>query len=157
MRIIEVATGLRRAVIISRVEDDEYKVLTKSRYSFAWKTVRKEAVVYKLQIEGQEDILGVMALVEHSEEHRVEIKLLASSKENIGTEKIYDGIAGCLIAFAGRIAVDKFEDAACVSLIPKTELKRHYMQRYYMKDGGWQLYLENKSLNTLIKEYLYGR
>jgi hypothetical protein len=157
MQIIEVATGLRRAVIISRIEDDEYKVLTKSRYSFAWKTVRKEAIVYKLQIEGGGDMLGVMALVEYSEEHRVEIRLLASSKENIGTNKIYNGIAGCLIAFAGRMAVDKFGRGACVSLIPKTELKQHYMQRYYMMDAGWQLYLDQEPLAKLINEYFYER
>lgn len=157
MQIIEVASGLRRAVIIGRVDDADYKVLTKSRYSFSWKAFRKEAVVYKLRIEGSEEILGVMALVEHADECRVEIKLLANSKENIGADKHYDGIAGCLIAFAGRVAVNKFSDDACISLIPKTELKGYYMQKYHMLNAGWQLYLEKESLARVIKKYFHER
>lgn len=106
-----------------------------------------------MQIEGEEDILGVMALVDYPTEKRIEIKLIANSIENRGKFKQYDRIAGCLIGFACRLSRKKYMDEACVSLIPKTELINHYKQKYYMTWGGWHLYMENDVLNKLIKEY----
>ncbi len=155
MEIIEVTTSLRKTVIINVAEDEDFKVLTKKRYSFDWKSFKSETTVYKLQIDGEEDILGAMALVDVPDEKRIEIRLLASSKENIGISKVYDGIAGCLIAFACRLAVNKYGSDACVSLVPKTELAPHYMKKYYMQNAGWQLYLEGSGLIKLLKEYFY--
>jgi hypothetical protein len=154
MEIIEVATGFRKEIVISEAVADDYKVLTKKRFSFVWKTVATSATVYKLQIEGDSDILGVMGLVDWPEEKRVEIKLLASSVENKGKEKRYAGIAGCLIAYACKLAVGKYAAEACVSLVPKTELVKHYMQKYHMQNGGLQLYLDGINLFKLLNEYL---
>jgi hypothetical protein len=81
--------------------------------------------------------LGAVGLVDWPEEKRIEIKLLAVSAGNIGKQRSYDGIAGCLIAYACRLAVAKYESEACVSLVPKTELVRHYMEKYYMAHAGW--------------------
>lgn len=93
-------------------------------------------------------------MVDWKEEKRVEIKLLASSAVNIGKHKIYDRIAGCLIAFACRRAVSMYGPEACISLVPKTVLVRHYMSRYYLTHAGWQLYLDGNNLFKLINEYL---
>jgi len=155
MEVIEVASGLRKTVIISVADDEDFKMLTKKRYSFTWKSFKHKATIYKLRIEGADDILGVMGLINVQDEKRIEIKLLASSAENIGKNKLYDGIAGCLIAFACRLAVSEYGIEACVSLIPKTELANHYMKKYYMLNAGWQLYLEGSVLNKLLKEYFY--
>lgn len=154
MEIIEVASGTRKPIIIREAEASDFKILVKKRFSFVWKTFKNTTTIYKLQIEGDEDILGVMGLIDWPKEKRIEIKLLASSVENIGKGKIYEGIAGSLIAFACRLAVAKYGADACVSLVPKTELIEHYMQKYYMQHAGWQLYLEGKELNKLLKEYL---
>lgn len=147
------ATGLKKTVIVNVAEDEDFRVLTKKRYSFNWKTFKDSTKVYKLKVEGEDDILGVMGLVDVPGDKRLEIKLLATSKENIGKNKIYEGIAGCLIAFACRSALAKYGVEACVSLIPKTELVSHYIQKYYMINAGWQLFLEGKKLINLIKEY----
>ena len=77
-----------------------------------------------------------MGLIDRPEEKRIEIKLLASSVENIGKEKIYEGIADCLIAFACRSGVEKYGVDACISLVPKTELIRHYTEKYHMQHAG---------------------
>ena len=153
MEIIEIATGIKKMVIIRKAEPEDFRLLTKKRFSFTWKTFKNTTTVYKLQIEGEESILGVIGLIDWPWEKRMEIKLLASSVENIGKQKIYGGIAGCLIAFACRSAVEKYGNDACVSLVPKTELTKHYMQKYHMQHAGWQLYLEGKELYKLIKEY----
>jgi hypothetical protein len=154
MEIVDVRTGIRKKVIITRAEIGDFKTLTKKRYSFSWKTIRELTAVYKLCIEGNDDIFGVIGLINWSEEKRIEIKLLASSAENIGKEKHYSGIAGCLIAFACREAVIQFGIEACVSLVPKTELIEHYMNNYYMQNAGRQLYLDGPNLMKLLKNYL---
>src|SRR5215213_3725290 len=154
MEILEVSTGIKKRIVIREVESEDYKLLVRKRFSFVWKTFRATTTVYKLQIDGDEDILGVMGLIDWPAEERIEIKLLASSVENIGKGKIYEGIAGCLMAFACRLAVTKYGAEACISLVPKTELIKHYMQKYHMQYAGWQLYLEGKELNKLLKEYL---
>lgn len=155
MQIIEVASGLKKTVIVKEAETEDFKSLIKKRYAFVWKSFKSTTHVYKLQIKGEEDILGVMGLVNVPGDKRVEIKLLAASIENIGEKKVYDRIAGCLIAFACRLAVAQYGTEACVSLVPKTELSRHYMEKYHMLHAGWQLYLEGKELNKLLKEYFY--
>jgi hypothetical protein len=154
MEIIEIAGGGKKPVIIRLAEEEDFKILTKKQYSFAWNLARRSAIIYKLHIEGEKDILGVMALVDIPGDKRIEIKLLASSVENQGRNKTYDRIAGCLIAFACRLSVDKYNVDACVSMVPKTELRKHYMQKFHMLDGGWQLYLEADELYTIINEYL---
>lgn len=154
MKLLKVGSKIEKRVVIGLAEPDDFKMLTKKRFSFVWKTIKKVATVYKLQIEGEKDILGVMGLVDWQEEKRIEIKLLASSVENIGKNKIYKNIADCLIAFACRLAVIRYGIEACVSLMPKTELIEHYMQKYYMQYAGRQLYLDGNNLIKLMEEYL---
>lgn len=154
MEITIVVTGEKKEVIIRPVEDEDYEFLTKKRYSFVWKRLKGEASLYKLSISGDEDILGVMALIDERGDSRIEIKLLASSKENVGPEKIHEGIAGCSIAYACRESVKKYAEKACVSLVPKTKLKVKYMNKYGMMDGGRQVYLEGRPLLDLIAKYL---
>lgn len=156
MVLTEVKTRKKKKVKIAPVEDEDYKLLTKKRYHFSWKPFRSrtDTTVYKLQIPGDEDILGVMALIDFSRESRIEINLLACTGENVGKGKIYEGIAGHLIAYACRLAVKKYGSNACVSLVPKTRLKNHYIMKYGMLDAGWQLFLEGRALNNIILKYL---
>ena len=153
MYIIEVCSGVCRKIVISIVEPSDFVNLTPKRYFFNWGSLKKTATIYKLHFEGEDEILGVMALVDYPSEKRIEIKLIASSKENQGRFKQYDRIAGCLIAYACRLSAKKYMKEACVSLIPKTTLINHYKQKYHMIYGGPQLFLEYHSLNKLIKEY----
>jgi hypothetical protein len=154
MYIVDRITDERRLVHILPIENDDFKQLTVKRYSFNWKKLKNESVIYKLTLVDDDDILGLIGLVDYPAEERTEIKLLASSAENMGKEKKYERIAGCLIAFAGREAIRKFKNYPALSLIPKTELRQHYIRKYGMVDAGWQLYLEDLPLLNLIKEYL---
>lgn len=153
MEILEKISNEKRQAVITEVKDDEFLLLTKRRYSFAWKTLKGKSAVYKLQVEGDDDILGVLALDDYPAELRLEIKLLAVSVENVGSAKKYEGIAGCLIAFTCRKALEMYAAFACVSLIPKTKLRHHYMEKYGMKQAGRQLFLDGFVLQQLIKKF----
>ena len=95
-----------------------------------------------------------MALARHPGDNRLEIKLLASSKENIGVNKKFEGIVACLLAYACSESLKSYGDLACVSLIPKTALKVHYLTIYNMLDGGRQVFLEGKRLFDWAKKNL---
>ncbi len=154
MHITERESHKRKAVLVRRMDDAGINSLSVKRYSFNWKKLKGVGELYRLTLEGDEDILGVMAVIPYPDEQRLEIKLLAASAENIGKDKYYEGIAGCLIAYACREAVIRYSPYPCVSLIPKTELRKHYIQKYKMFDAGKSLYLEDEPLLAMIKEHL---
>lgn len=152
MEIIHVKSKSKRKVIIGPIDNSDYRKITKSRYWFDWRT-EKDNLVYKLCLETTGEILGLMSLIHYKDEKRFELHLLAVSKENRGKEKVYKGIAGSLIAYACRKTVKLYAINGCVSLIPKTELKAHYMKTYGMLDAGRQLFLEGRSLLNLLNQY----
>lgn len=161
MVIVEVATGRPCEVIVTPVLENDLKKLSVKRFFFKWKEVAKQAALFKLYIEGEEDIKGVMGLIDYPTEKRIEIRLLAVSKENVILKsqkgkktKEYAHIAGNLIAYAGRISIAKYGASACISLIPKTELKKHYIEEYGMIDAGYQVFLELGPLRKLIEKYI---
>lgn len=152
MRVVNVATGKSEEVLIEEIAASDYKLLTKARYYFIWKS-EKVNTVYKLRKINSEDILGVISLQIIPKEQRIGIKLLACSIENAGKLKLHEGIAGNLIAFACREAVKNFGVLGCVSLFPKTKLKKHYINKYGMVDAGKQIFLELEPLFSLLKQY----
>src|SRR6185437_4162844 len=154
MPIIEVATGRKLKSSVTPLVNADFKQITKKRYFFDWKKERGMSNLFKLTLQGESEILGLLALIDFPREFRVQIHLLCVSRENQGKDKKYEGIAGSLIAYAGRIAISKYFEQACVSLLPKTELRSHYKSKYGMMDGGPQLFLEGARLYELIKKYL---
>ncbi|WP_119079832.1 N-acetyltransferase [Chitinophaga alhagiae] len=153
MIVTEVLTQQEKEVLITAVVSGDFKRITRRRFFFDWKQVRNSCRLFKLVLEETGELLGLMALADHPEEKRVEIQLLAVSCENKGKEKMYEGVAGCLMAYACREALGLYELDAAVSLTPKTVLKEHYMQKYGMQDAGRQLYVEKGTLKNLLLKY----
>jgi hypothetical protein len=139
-------------VVIEAVVNEDYRGITKAKYFFNWKTEKRHRV-YKLRRKDSDIILGLLSLVNHPIDKRVEIKLLAVSKENRGRGKQYDRIAGSLIGFACKEAMKHYGSTGCVSLVPKTELKKHYIKAYEMVDAGKQVYLEGLPLLKILNIY----
>ena len=154
MAISEVATGRKLPTSISPLEDTDFKQITQKRYFFGWKKEKGAGELFKLTLQGELEIFGLLALKDFHREFRMQLHLLCVSRETHGKGKKYEGIAGSLIAFAGRTAISKYFEQACISLLPKTELRAHYKSKYGMIDGGPQLFLEGARLHAIIKKYL---
>lgn len=152
MTIVEVRSGENYPIEVLPVEDKDYVSLVKARYFFDWKEEKKEEV-YKLVLKGQSDILGLVSLERIPAEWRIHIRLLTVSKENFGKRKVYEKIAGNLIAHVSKIAVAEFGLLACVSLKPKSSIAQHDMHKYNMKLTGMTLSLEVPGIINLINEY----
>jgi len=152
MQIRHQISGKLRSVLVELMSTEDYKMITKARYFFNWKT-EKQYPVYKLNITGDKEILGLMSVEHFRNEKRLEIKLLAVSKENRGKHKKYEGIAGNLIAYACREAIRLYAENACVSLIPKDVIRNHYMKKYGMIEAGRHVFLEGQPLFRLLRTY----
>jgi hypothetical protein len=154
MEIVHTKTGVTETVEIREAQPEDIRKLTKARYAFNWLKESKMSKVFVLNIRGQNEILGAVSIKTVPQEFRIEINLLTSSKENVGETKMYAGIAGCLLAYICRLSVSLFGENACVSLVPKTKLREHYITEYGMIDAGWQIYVEGASLLNLMTKYL---
>jgi hypothetical protein len=152
MTVIETSSGNNHRVEIKPIEDGDYKNISKSRFFFDWKD-EQVYEVYKLQIVGTNEIIGLISLEQIPEEWRVHIRLLTVSKDNKGKEKQYDKIAGNLITYAAKIAVKEFAEYACVSLRPKSQIAQHYIDKYNMKSTGMTLSIEVPEILDLINYY----
>jgi hypothetical protein len=154
MEIVHTKTGVIETVEIREAQPEDIRKLTKVTFAFNWLKESKTAKIFVLNIQGQHDILGAVSFNTVPQEFRIEINVLASSIENVGKTKMYAGIAGCLLAYICRLSVLLFGENACVSLVPKTKLREHYITEYGMIDAGWQMYVEGASLMNLMNKYL---
>jgi N-acetylglutamate synthase-like GNAT family acetyltransferase len=152
MKVLHVSSGELLPVQIETVNEDDYKLIKKSVHYFDWKH-EKEYLILKITVVNENHIIGLISLNEIDEEERIEIRLLAVSKENRGRSKVVDGVAGNLIAFACRQTIKKYGVNGCVSLLPKTLLRQHYKDKYGFIDAGHQLFIEGNPLFQLIKKY----
>jgi hypothetical protein len=104
-------------------------------------------------MEGSNDILGLLSVERIVAEWRIHTRLLTVSIENKGRGKRYDDIAGNLIAYVSKLAVEEFGALACVSLKPKTRIEGHYIDRYNMNSTGITLSLEVPEMPDLVNRY----
>ena len=133
-------------------ESELSDILKENNFEFDWQQ-ETQYDLYALKILDNKNTVGLMALKDVKDELRIEIILLESSKDNIGTSKNYDNIAGCLIAWACRLAFIRGY-FGFVSLIPKTRLIEYYKNAYGFEQFGRQLAVDTEQSYRLIKKYL---
>lgn len=152
MLLIESSTNQKYRATISLVEKHDYKKITKARYFFDWKKEHKNQI-YKIEVEGTDDILGLISVLYIPKECRIHINLLTVSKENKGKNKKYHNIIGNLITYISKIALREYGELACVSLKPKSNIAQHYIDTYGMNITGNLLSVELKEILHLIAKY----
>lgn len=153
MHVIQVITHEKLEVSVEKIKPSEIKQILKSkRFNFDWNTESKYEV-YKLYIIETGEILGLMSLADWPAELRIEISLIESSKDNVGSNKKYERIAGNLIAFACGISFDRGY-YGFISLIPKTALRSYYINEYGMTDGGISVYSDIANSTKLLDKYI---
>jgi hypothetical protein len=150
--VIDTGTGASHKVEIEPVDGRDFASLTKARYFFDWRQ-EKEFEMYKLRIANTRDILGLVSIERIPEEWRLHIRLLTVSKENKGSSKKFENIAGNLLTFISKIAIREYGELACVSLKPKGLIARHYIDKFGMNVTGLTLSIEILEIFKLIETY----
>lgn len=154
--IEEAATGISHDTDIVLVTASEIKtVLKKDGWFFNWKKEFKVSghQMYKLVIEGQQKIQGLISLepVSGVGHNFIEMHLIENAPYNYGANKLFAGVAGNMVAFACK----KSFDLGFVAFVSKTELTDHYIQTL----GAQLIYGNNRmaifpeSVKKLVNSY----
>jgi hypothetical protein len=140
---------------VSRMTSNDLKTVTKKNgWNFDWKSefndLQKE--VYKLTIVNNSTIIqGLLSLT--IEQDHIYMNLLESSPFNIGKNKLYEGVAGNLVAFACKVSFQKGYDGY-VAFTAKTNLIKHYEESlgaFHFKNQ--RMIIETESSKNLVKKY----
>lgn len=133
---------------------DLKQVTKKNGWSFNWKQEFSDnnKEVYKLTIVNNPAIIqGIISLTIKPD--HIYLDLIESAPFNLGKNKIYEGVAGNLVAFACKVSFQRgFE--GFVSFTAKTKLIEHYEKTLgAVHFGNHLMILETKASSILVEKY----
>ena len=140
---------------VSTFTTKDLKQLTKKNgWKFNWKQelTNNNREVYKLTIVNNPDIIQGLISFTIKEDH-IYMDLIESAPFNLGRNKIYEGVAGNLVAFACKVAFQRGFDGF-LSFTAKTKLIEHYeksLGAYHF--GNHLMILETKASTILVDKY----
>ena len=144
---------------ISTLKKSDLKnTLKKNGWNFDWKTefndLKKE--VYKLTIVNNPDIIQGLLSITIESDH-IYMDLLESAPFNIGKEKLYEGVAGNLVAYACKTSFQKGYDGF-VAFTAKSRLINHYEETlgaYHFKNQ--RMIIDTEPAKFLVTKYFKTR
>jgi len=153
MKILHKPSETLQDAVIELMENDNWEQVYQSdEFRFDWAKERKWTV-YKLTLEGDAVIQGLISVEDVPKEYRSHIHLIENKVSNKGKDKVYDYVAGCLIAYVCNSAFKKGFDGF-VSLIPKTEIIDYYEIKYGFRRAGMMWVSTTENSEQLIQKYL---
>lgn len=140
---------------VSILTKSDLKNTTKKKgWNFNWRLEfnNEETEQYKLTIINNPSIIqGLLSLT--IENDHVFINLLESAPFNIGRNKLYEGVAGNLVAFACKVSFQKgFE--GFVAFTAKSHLIKHYektLGAFHFKNQ--RMIIDTRSAKRLVEKY----
>ena len=143
-----------RTEISVLTKTDLKNILKKNGWNFNWKEEYNDLTkeVYKLTIVNNPSIIqGLLSVTIESD--YVYMNLLESAPFNIGKNKLYEGVAGNLVAYACKLSFQKGFDGF-VAFTAKTRLIEHYektLGAYHFKNQ--RMILETNASRILVEKY----
>lgn len=140
---------------IARFTINDSKLITeKNGWNFNWKNELKNDVneIYKLTIVHNPSIIQGLLSVQKEADH-IYMRLLENAPFNIGKTKLYDGVAGNLVAYACKLSFQYGFDGF-VAFTAKTKLIEHYertLGAYHF--GGHRMIIPTESSKLLVQKY----
>jgi len=140
--------------VLRLTKADLKQVTKKNGWNFNWKIELEDNTkeVFKLTIPNNPNIIqGLLSLT--LEADHVYMHLLENALFNIGQNKLYEGVAGNLVAHACKISFQKGFDGF-VGFTAKTKLIEHYQKTlgaYTL--GGHRMIIPTQSAQVLIDKY----
>lgn len=140
---------------VSRLTKIDLKQTTeKNGWLFNWKKEFDNNIkeTYKLTIVNNPNIIQGLLSITIENDH-VFMNLVESAPFNIGVNKLYEGVAGNLVAYACRVSFQKGFDGF-VAFDAKTKLIQHYqktLRAYHF--GGQRMIIPTDAAQILIEKY----
>lgn len=140
---------------ISILTKNDLKIITKKKgWNFNWRAEFKNEKTeqYKLTIVNNPSIIQGLLSITIENDH-VFMDLLESAPFNIGQTKLYEGVAGNLVAYACKISFQKgFE--GFVAFTAKTRLIKHYektLGAFHFKNQ--RMIIDSRAAKRLVEKY----
>jgi len=153
MNLIDRKNGKKLRGVIEKVSKDDFEIISKTKnFGFNW-SLEFQNQVYKIRLNKNEEVLGLISIIDCPKELRIHINLIESSKINRGKNKEVLNIPGCLIAFACKISFKNGYDGF-VSLTPKTQLIKYYSKTYGFIQFGVQMAVIQEISESIIQKYI---
>lgn len=143
-----------RTEISVLTKTDLKTVLKKNGWNFDWKDEYNDLTkeVYKLTIVNNSSIIQGLLSITVEADH-IFMNLLESAPFNIGKQKLYQGVAGNLVAYACKLSFQKgFE--GFIAFTAKTRLIEHYQDAlgaYHFMNQ--RMILETNASKKLVEKY----
>ena len=140
--------------VLRLIKADLKQLTKKNGWNFNWKAEldNNTKEVFKLTIPNNPSVIqGLLSLTLESD--HVYMHLLESAPFNIGQNKLYEGVAGNLVAHACKVSFQKGFDGF-VGFTAKTKLIAHYQKTlgaYTL--GGHRMIIPTQSAQLLIDKY----
>jgi hypothetical protein len=133
---------------------DSKHITKKKGWNFDWKFELSNNLneVYKLTIVYNPDIIQGLLSIRKEADH-VFMNLLENAPFNIGNSKLYEGVAGNLVAYACRLSFQYGFDGF-VAFTAKTKLIEHYektLGAYHF--GDHKMIIPTQASNLLVQKY----
>ena len=138
--------------VVVKISNKDYKLI-ETGWNFNWIEESKINDVYKLTTKDNPEIIqGLVSLRDNSD--HVFINLIENAAFNIGQNKVYEGVAGNLFAFACKLSFDNGY-LGDVSFVAKTNLISHYEETIGAKRFGSSnvMALDYFTAQQLIQKY----
>lgn len=140
--------------LITQLSLSYSKQLKKTEWVFNWKAELQDdsKQVFKLTTVNNPTIIhGLISLTDKGD--HIFMDLIESAKFNKGKSKLYNGVAGNLVAFGCKLSFERKYDGV-VSFIAKTQLIKHYEQTLGAKIfSGSRMFIDTKEAVTLVTKY----
>jgi len=140
---------------VMRLRKDDIKLITKKNgWNFDWKQELNDNTreVFKLTITNNPDIVqGLLSL--SIETDHVYMHLLENAPFNIGQNKLYEGVAGNLVAHACKVSFQQGFNGF-IAFTSKTKLIQHYQNTlgaYTL--GGHRMIIPTDAAQFLVDKY----
>lgn len=135
-------------------KSDLKNVSKKNKWNFNWKDEFNDLTkeVYKLTIVNNPDIIQGLLSITIENDH-IFMNLLESAPFNIGKEKLYEGVAGNLVAYACKVSFQKGYDGF-VAFTAKSNLIKHYEESlgaYHFRNQ--RMIIDTNSAKFLVTKY----
>ena len=153
--IVNVYTGDSFQTEVSLLTKEDLKTINKkNKWNFDWnieyKNLAKE--VYKLTIISSPNVIqGLVSL--SKKKGYIEMNLLESAPFNIGKKKIYEGVAGNLVAYCCKVSFQSGFDGY-IAFTAKTQLIRHYQKTLgAVHYRSQRMFIECNEAQKLVEKY----
>ena len=156
--LIHKATGQTVNTHFEIATKSDLKDLQSKHWNFNWNSSSlKNANIYKLMVEGDSEIQGLIAVTDKPEDYALYIDIAESAPHNIGENKIYEGVGGHLFAIAAIESVKRGYDGYLFLDAKNVQLVEYYKQKFGATLMGiphpYRMYIDERSAHKLIQIY----